>query len=610
MYIKKAHVKNFKSISDIEIPFDKVNDSYTKIFVGINESGKSNILEALSFFNVPKTKVSADMYCNQKMVEESEYPDINFHLELDEKEMEALKAEVNNRITSKSKLNFSITGIKKHIYLPEKASNFICEYRCKIDILDSNLYIKQIIDMDGESISIVDELHKTDDCQLLDEKRFLELFHDVISHNLEKNEPLVSMWKPSEEYLLCDAKLNEFKEKPYSNRPLFNIFKLSGYKDKAAITEVVGKIKDARNRSRLESKLNESINEYISKVWNNSIDVIIEITETGAFSLLIKDKGEENKHDRFSIADRSQGAKHFLSIILSLSIETANQDRKNELILIDEPEVHLHPSGIRDLSKELLKIGKENYVFISTHSPFMIDKMHRERHFVVKKDKRAITGITRINDYDNLIDDEVLKDAFGINVYRELLNPYSILVEGSTDKIILKKAFNILGFHNIGITNGHGSNIDTLASKMNYDDISVMVIVDDDEEGKKYKKNIAKIGGNYSEDTVFTIRDIEGEIISGGTIEDTLGVKFVESQFLRFYKTSFDEELTGVSLTEDKPVIMQITTILKKKKKYNNWNMDSLKKQLSEEFNPPKTTFSKNYRLLASLAKKIVEKLK
>ena len=50
MIIKKVKIENFKSIREIEIPFDKVGNSYTKIFVGINESGKSNILEALSFF--------------------------------------------------------------------------------------------------------------------------------------------------------------------------------------------------------------------------------------------------------------------------------------------------------------------------------------------------------------------------------------------------------------------------------------------------------------------------------------------------------------------------------------------------------------------------------
>ena len=50
MKITKVRIENFKSIESIEIPFDKNGNSFTKIFVGVNESGKSNILEALSYF--------------------------------------------------------------------------------------------------------------------------------------------------------------------------------------------------------------------------------------------------------------------------------------------------------------------------------------------------------------------------------------------------------------------------------------------------------------------------------------------------------------------------------------------------------------------------------
>ncbi|MBR5673315.1 MAG: AAA family ATPase [Muribaculaceae bacterium] len=605
MIIKKVNIENFKSISKIEIPFDKVGNSYTKIFVGINESGKSNILEALSFFDVPEDKVSFDLYCNQKM-EDSESCDIYFYLGFEEGESEALQKSVNKGVSTEYNIEFSISNIIKNVFLSKDFSTFDFEYNYDIQLHNSNLYIKS----DKEIISIEDESHKTDDYVLLNENNFDDYFYDIISNFLKENEPVVSVWKPLNEYLLYNANLITFRDKPNSNKPLYNIFKLSGYKDKNAIIEAIDKVTNARNRSQLISKLNDSLNEYIGKVWKNSIDLIIEITETGSFSLLIKDKGDENRHDRFSITERSQGAKQFLSLILSLSIETTNHERKNELILIDEPEVHLHPSGIRDLSRELLKIGENNYVFLATHSPFMIDKNHKERHFIVKKNLRAITELTRIKESDSLIDDEVLNEAFGINVYQDLLNPHSVLVEGASDKIILQKAFKLLEREDIGITNGHGSNIDTLASKMNFDGISVLVVTDDDKDGRKYKENILKIGGAFNDDTVFTIRDLEGGIINQGTIEDTLGVKYVESQFIKYYKSTFNEELSGITLLEDKPVIKQIVTILKNKKKYSNWNMDSFKKQLSEEFNPSKSSFSTKYKLLKGLTIKIIECLK
>lgn len=610
MIITKATIDNFKSIDHIELDFDKIGNSYTKTFVGINESGKSNILEALSFFDTPTNEVSYEHYCNQKF-EDREYCDLYFYLDFEKEE------NYNSIITNTDENNidfqFTIKNLRKNVFLDKEHNQFRNIYFFDVELPSKPFYLlkKQKNNANGtktETIELVDTMQ--DNAELLTEKNFSDTYYDSLYDFFQIHEPKVSMWKPSPDYLLSDVNLNTYKNDINSNKPLKNIFKLSGYNNKESIVDAIEKISNSRNRSKLIGKLNEALNDYISKIWNNQIDLLIEITETGAFSLLIKDKGKENKHDRFSITERSQGAKQFLSLILSLSLETTNHERKNELILIDEPEVHLHPSGIRDLSKELLKIGQDNYVFLATHSPFMIDKKHKERHYIVTKNTKAITEITRIKETDNIIDDEVLNEAFGINVYRDLLNPHSILVEGASDKIILQKAFSLLNRNDIGITNGHGSNIDTLASKMNFDGLSVLVVTDDDEDGRKYKENILKIGGSYNNDTVFTIRDIEGGIINQGTIEDTLGVKYVEAHFSKYYKSTFNEDIKDLALIEDKPVIMQIVAILKKNKKYSNWIMDSFKKQLSENLNPSKTTFSTQFKLLKELSTKIIERLK
>ncbi len=48
MKIKKLHIKNFKSIADLEI----IEPNPFTVFVGPNGSGKSNIFEALEFMNL------------------------------------------------------------------------------------------------------------------------------------------------------------------------------------------------------------------------------------------------------------------------------------------------------------------------------------------------------------------------------------------------------------------------------------------------------------------------------------------------------------------------------------------------------------------------------
>ncbi len=602
MIITKVKIENFKSIESMEIPFDKNGNSYTKIFVGINESGKSNILEALSYFEVPEDEVSFGHFCNQKL-EESDTCEITFSLSIETEEEKTLIESINKKIQSDFDVVFSISNIKKVVYLEKGESSFESYYTYDVSVQNTGLFIMQ----SDELISIVEEANATVDYAPLNSKSFNEFFYDVISDYFVMQEPSVSIWKPSKKYLLYDANLNDFKEKPGSNKPLYNIFRLSGYTDRSTIKEAIEGISDSRKLSKLKSKLSENINNYLGKVWNHNIELIIEINDTGKFSLLIRDKGEENKHDRFSITDRSQGAQQFLSIILSLSLETENHERKNQLILIDEPEVHLHPSGIRDLANELLKIGQNNYVFLATHSPFIIDKKHKDRHFIVKKDNKAITRLKRIKESDNIVDDEVLREAFGIDVYKDLLNPHSLLVEGASDKIILQKAMLCLEIENIGITNGHGNNITTIVSKFNHDDIRVLVVVDDDDDGKRDKRNIIKIGGGYTEDNVFTIRDLVGEIVDLGTIEDTLDVSFVISQFKKLYKFIYGENPL-FEFEPGKPILKQFTVWLKSKKLYSKWDMDLFKKQLSDEFSPTKSSLTSKNKLLKMLVEEIVKK--
>ena len=54
MEITKIEIENFKSIKKIEFDLKKYGSSYTTMLVGINESGKSNILEAMSYLNTPE----------------------------------------------------------------------------------------------------------------------------------------------------------------------------------------------------------------------------------------------------------------------------------------------------------------------------------------------------------------------------------------------------------------------------------------------------------------------------------------------------------------------------------------------------------------------------
>lgn len=616
MKLIKIKIENYKSIKHLEFEILKHGSSYTTLLLGVNESGKSNILDAMSFLKTPAKEY--DYYALHYQKDEENNPvDLWYELKFDAKDtcLKNLSPEI---IEGASLLSFEIQNIVKNVYLEEGESKFKESYDFEIQNLTPKLYIsksqKTETNNTGQQIQKdVIKISKNKEDESFEELT-IEVFKSHFTNKIEEiiaaYEPRVSYWKPSAEYLISTEDLNVFASDIKVKPALKNIFQLAGYKNADDIKAVIARVANGTQRSKLCSKLEDELNKYIKNIWKHDIDIVVDITETGKFTLSIKDSGEENKHDRLPMDGRSEGARHFLSLILSLSIESKHSQLTNQLILIDEPEAHLHPSGIRDLSKELLRIGENNYLFVSTHSPFLVDKRKKERHIIVKKNSCAVTEKFHIDKNTSIIDDEVLREAFGLEVYKDLLNPHSILVEGASDKILLHKALSIKGNYQIGITNGHGSNIDTLASKLNDVDISILVLLDDDKDGKSFKNKIIRIGGSYTNSNVFTIRDLVGGIVDQGTIEDTLGKNYVESGFKELYKSYYSESDCDFVLDENVPFVIQMKSYLQRNSKHDTDNfVELVKNKLAIDFKPSKSSFNTNFPLISLLADEIVKKL-
>lgn len=619
MKLKTIKIQNFKSVEEIEFDIKKYGSSYTTMFLGVNESGKSNILEAMSFLDAPEGEFNYEDYHNQK--DENQQPvDLWFSLDFDYKStyLNPTKAKFEN---GRDLLDFDISDIVKNVYLNPEDTEFEESYSFAVNNLVKGLYIKtnsKSINVNGRVTNVETySLAKTaidDEYQVLDEKLFKTLFDQHIKALIKKHEPSVTFWKPSDKYLISTEDLKSFAEAPHAKPALKNIFLLAGYDSKENIVDVVNKISNGQQRSRLQSKIQDSLDSYIKNVWSHNIDVVIDITETGQFTLSIRDSGEKNKHDRLPINGRSEGARHFLSLILSLSIESKHDKLTNQLILIDEPEVHLHPSGIRDLREELLKIGEKNFLFVSTHSPFLVDKTNKERNVIIKKNGNAKTEKKLIDNFSDTLDDEVLYEAFGLDVYKDLLNPHSILVEGTSDKVLILKALSLKSKHSFGITNGHGSNILTLASKLNGTVKSILVVLDDDRDGKAYKSKIIKLSGSYSTENVLTIKDLVDSLVDSlvdeSTIEDLLGKNYVQSTFIKLYKSVYTEAECDIELQENQPFVKQLKAYLQQKeKKDSEIFIESLKSELANNFKVSKAKLEESFPLLDELTSKLINKL-
>jgi len=137
---------------------------------------------------------------------------------------------------------------------------------------------------------------------------------------------------------------------------------------------------------------------------------------------------------------------------IMLSIIQAFADYRKEqsgggsfLFMIDEAELHLHPSAQRALKKALIDISKTDQVLVNTHSSVLVvDNHENQKIFCVEKINK-ITNIAEISDVDKV---NVVFDLLGGSPADLLLPRNFLIVEGQSEFIfintIIKRFYSIV----------------------------------------------------------------------------------------------------------------------------------------------------------------------
>ncbi len=355
--LDNIEIRNFKSIEKATLSIKKYGSSYLTILIGLNEAGKTNILEAIKFFseNMLKNGLNYKTICC-KSVENLEYSEIYYTYSLSED----FKTAFFKYFDATGDLLEEINNIHfyKNIYLYKNNSSLSvkdCFYFDRLNIEDFAYMKMPENSLKKYIIAPASELGKEgfEEYKPLDEETFTDLIKETIFPKEDITLYDVSLWAPADKYLITQQiDLNQFATNPNVCIPLQNIFALCGYSTKEEIATLLTGI-DRSELLKLKTKLSKEVTSYVNSVWKeHNIDISIEIDfSSKLLSFYIKDKDDEN--DFYEIEQRSQGLKQFLSLILTLSIRNKTEQCKNQIILIDEPETHLHPSGIRYMRDEI-----------------------------------------------------------------------------------------------------------------------------------------------------------------------------------------------------------------------------------------------------------------
>ena len=121
--------------------------------------------------------------------------------------------------------------------------------------------------------------------------------------------------------------------------------------------------------------------------------------------------------DKFDINELSSGEKQLF--LRTLAIKMLNPE--NSIILIDEPELSLHPKWQQRIVDVYRKIGKNNQIIIATHSPHILGSVRKENIMLLDKDG---DGKIVVRTGDELYDsygqptERILEDIMGLKTTR------------------------------------------------------------------------------------------------------------------------------------------------------------------------------------------------
>jgi hypothetical protein len=159
-----------------------------------------------------------------------------------------------------------------------------------------------------------------------------------------------------------------------------SLLKIGGIQDFEVIFE------DSTHGRRATEEASRIITEQIRKVWSQEPTVEVKLAVNGKVLYI-------DISDSTTVLDtpesRSLGFRWYLSFYINFLAQTSEASANEYIFLIDEPGIHLHPAGQKDLVKVLENLAQKHQIIYTTHSPFMINREFPERVRLVTKSKEG-----------------------------------------------------------------------------------------------------------------------------------------------------------------------------------------------------------------------------
>lgn len=543
MRYRKFKIQNYKGISTVEIDFV---ENRILTLVGLNESGKTTILESIRLFfelingaTIPQEKLNE---IRPKGINFTGKIVIEGTLELEENDKQELQKfhtdqskEGSLEVPSSLVYTFEFE-FKIHAY---QGTNTTYNFPIKISGIEGLLK-----DTDAQYFSAILDFIKR---KLIPEILFYEDFifqvpeKIIFQKNVSEGTPSDAknrQWQLVLDDILrsVDPEFSSFQEyvvniwdtdnDPASNRissmeVVLNNKITQGWKEL---------FKDKDNKSKSNTKLNFKEIKLICNSIGSAIEVSFKVKS---------DSGTE-----FQINERSKGFKWFFSFLIFT--EFRKKRTRNILFLLDEPASNLHSSAQLKILEAIEQLGNGSTVIYSTHSHHLINPLWLNGAYVIINksiSEEQLEGQFTQDSVAYKISAEKYYNYVSRNgqsvktvLFQPILDkldyapsqveptPQIVITEGKWDwysyKYFLELLKNQKSSFNFYPGAGANQSWEIIRLYLSWGK-SFLVLLDSDKPGEKAKEDYVKEFGEFVNDKIFSYKDILGQ--EGLTTEDLVG---------------------------------------------------------------------------------------
>lgn len=547
MKFTKFTIKNYKGIHDITLNMIPEGGNIFTL-VGLNESGKTSILEAISQFNPAMQEEGKEI----KQLYSTSVEDIDpvrlipKHLKSNFGEKITIKAVLRLTNDDKEKITSDVNSSHEQYEIKDLSDEIIISHNL---FFTSSKYEKRL-NYVTFGFSYKDKSRrkgKWKEVCLFDKDVLPRDFHDFIYDSLKRLIPSIYYFPTfifnQPEKIKISGGNQSVIDKIYT-RILDNIahstpntLNIEEHIIDRAFSD------DESVKETLQSSLDQMSSLITTKVfglWRNILqgdvtgkEILLVLTKDSSRNVYIQFQVKQGS-SRYSFIERSLGFRWFFSFLL-FTLFNKKENDKNILFLLDEPASNLHAKAQEELLKSFQQVTKDNnQIIYSTHSHYLINPMWLDQAYIVSN---QATNYDYIDDRDQKLNENTL---ISLDTYRNYVknNPTkttyfqpildklqvtpsmldcikpSVLVEGKSDYLILEYARKVLldSKDNIGILPLSGATkCEALISILKGWGVPFFIIFDDDKAGRAMM-NTVKSDYFLSDKTVLTLKDFDDSL--------------------------------------------------------------------------------------------------